>query len=228
MLPSLSQTHAAVVAALDAACADPAFGPRVLLAGKTPGTGREVWLSRHVAEALRAAGFDARPEYRLPDGGRVDVAVLDAAGRLGCAVEVKLYFCHQYRRRGEGHLYLDNTQTDFTKRPFAGTVRQQAVVLAADFTSMPPDGRALGLYQAGPIARHLASRGPMGFDRFESDLLKRFLPTCDVLPEDGATCSPRPPWTARHAGAATDVRAWTLGLRADAAAQSTGLLPPAA
>jgi hypothetical protein len=212
MKPSIEDTYSAVAVAMRAATADPRFGMNLLMGGKTKGIAREVWLSKRISEGFSDAGFHAEDELTDHRNGRIDIAILSPGRKLECAIEIKYYFCHACKWRGTGHQFLANTQTDFAKRSHLG-VPLQAVVFAADYQMMPPNGKALGLYGADTICKHLSTRGPMGFDRFERDLFDLFSPTCDIFPTFGAACPTTAIWRASHHGAAADLRAWILELR---------------
>jgi hypothetical protein len=211
MKPSIEDTYSAVAAAMRAAAVDPLFGMSLLMGGKTKGIAREVWLSKRISKALTDAGFNTEDERKDGSGGRIDIAILSPVQKLECAIEIKYYFCHACKWRGTGHQFLANTQTDFAKRSHLG-VPLQAVVFAADYQMMPPNGKALGLYGADTICKHLSTRGPMGFDRFQRDLFDLFSPTCDIFPTFAA-CPASAVWRASHHGAAADLRAWILELR---------------
>jgi hypothetical protein len=211
MTPSLCHTYRATCASLTEATTDVDFGSRFLLSGKSSavkGQRRETWLSERIAKHLVSAGFPADSEHQLGNRGRIDVAILDP--HLTCAVEVKVYFCHHCRTR-IGHQFLRDTYWDFYKRLFLG-VQLQAVLIVADIVSFPAEGGDENLYNAGPLIASLAKRGPVGFDRFESDLRKAFSHICEIYPESGYHVPSTERWNVRHAGASAILRAWTLAL----------------
>ena len=192
----------------------------MLMGGKTPGRiGREPLLCRRVAKALEDAGFNARTEV----SGRVDIAIVNTGdSRLECVIEAKFLFCHDCKQRDIGHQFFVNVWNDIEKRRHFG-VPHYAVVLAADYQTMCPDGAALGLYHANAIRSHLAKHGPQnsaggvdccGFARFERDLFREFKPKCDILPQAGGY-SRNHTWRAEHLGAVALIRAWLLGVRPD-------------
>jgi hypothetical protein len=217
MIPSLAQTYGSVASVMNVLRKEPTgFGSRILLGGKTKGNGgRETWLSNAIAKDLGSKNFNARAEISDRRNGRIDIAIFDAADHLQAAIEVKYYFCHQWRRASDSHQFIENTQKDFNKRAHLG-VPQQAIVFASRYSAMPENGKSLGLYQAEAIYKHLCrdDYATFGFERLERDLVKRFGSTCEIFPlGKGENACEGEQWIASHLGASASIRAWILSLR---------------
>jgi hypothetical protein len=213
MTPSPQETYDLVVKAMRRAKADSAFGRSLLLGGKTKGIARELWLCKCIARTFTDAGFCVEPERLDGRRGRIDIAILSREDHhLECAIEAKFYFCHSYRRREKGHLYLRNTLTDFRKRKHLGS-SQQAIILAIDYKEMPSNGRAQGLFQAEMIRRYLKDDEQPGFARFECDLFDLFERNCNIFPSRNAQSVRNQAWQAKYGRASAVIRAWILEFR---------------
>ena len=138
---------------------------------------------------------------------RVDLALLNLAGEIECAIEAKFYFRYECRKNRLGHRYFCNTWKDFIKR--YDYPHKQAIIFVGNHLHLPDLDQKFYQYRA--VKRSL-KRGCLDLARFEEGLFAEFKEICDIYPSCGAN---QESWIARHNSGEMEIKAWVLGLRRD-------------
>jgi hypothetical protein len=211
---SLERLNRAVVKGMEKASQDSKFSFYMLMDGKKIGGSRERWLCEWVCKALVDDELNAQTE----EIDRIDISIIDAVGKLEDIIEAKFLWCHDCYQDRSGHQFFVNVRKDKDKRAHYG-VPQKAIVFAANYESMGSDGRALDLYHANAVKKHLdkhssviVPRDCCGFERFEKELFGAFRQDCDILPRQYQYPTQHT-WPANHLGASKNIRAWVLSFR---------------